>query len=73
MWTCDSTFVHIDKATDKLVMEPRWRILWDLRSVAARKDRPFEVTPRGCTWRAAQLVAPLRVSAAFCRHSHCYP
>lgn len=50
VWTCDSTFVHIDKATDKLVMEPRWRILWDLRSAAARKDRPFEVTPRGCTW-----------------------
>lgn len=53
MWTCDSTFVHIDKATDNLVMEPWWRVLWDLRPAAARKDRPFEVTRRGCTSRAA--------------------
>ena len=61
VWACDSSFVHIDKTTDKLVMEPRWRILWDLRTAAAKKDRSFEVPPRPPTrcrslhHRASQL------------------
>eukprot|EP00208_Stichococcus_sp_RCC1054_P000558 CAMPEP_0206142018 /NCGR_PEP_ID=MMETSP1473-20131121/15153_1 /ASSEMBLY_ACC=CAM_ASM_001109 /TAXON_ID=1461547 /ORGANISM="Stichococcus sp, Strain RCC1054" /LENGTH=541 /DNA_ID=CAMNT_0053536827 /DNA_START=223 /DNA_END=1844 /DNA_ORIENTATION=- len=42
VWTCDSTFVFIDKMIDKLVMEPSWKVLWDTRSEAAKKGHPFE-------------------------------